>query len=105
MLLIRCLHLHQISVAIRRCPALSLLLDASRVAHLTRIYLFQRDLRRRLISVVLGPLSLYARANGLEPDPRKEDDILDLWVNYLLCSSYLYLLDAFLFETRHLPQE
>jgi len=102
-LLIRCLHLHQISVAIRRCPALSLLLDASRIAHMTRINLFQRDLRRRLISVLLGALSLHARAHGLEADPRKEDDILDRWVHYLLCCSYLYLLDAFLFEAGHLP--
>jgi hypothetical protein len=28
---------------------------------------------------------------------------LDRWVHYLLCCSYLYLLDAFLFEAGHLP--
>ena len=68
MLLIRSLHLHQISVAIRRCAALPLLLDASRIAHLARINLFQRDLRRPLIGAVLAPLSLNARAHCLEPD-------------------------------------
>ena len=102
MLFIRSLHLHQISVAIRRSSTFFLFLYAPRIAHLTSCDLFWRYLWW-LVWILFGALSFDTGADSFITDTWNKDDILDLRVD--LIWDLFNLLNVLLLETSHMAKE